>query len=212
MVRDIANTTCVDVAIEEHRYVAIDRRTADGASLAVTSRLKRFPKRRHATRLCPEENKAAERNMIARRLRHARSGWGAISGAGTLIAFALRRNESRALRLMPALRLILEPVATANRRNLPRAFLLLLRVRRPPPAGAPARAPRSFHVRCAAGFLHLVARSGLTLRSQISFSLPRAWASQLATSFSGNTTFASRSVSHAQCLRWRNAHGTSTLS
>jgi len=76
MVRDIATTTCVDVAIEEHQYVAIDRRAADGASLDVTSRLKRFPKRRHATRPCPEENKAAERNMIARRLRHARSGWG----------------------------------------------------------------------------------------------------------------------------------------
>jgi hypothetical protein len=64
MVRDIANTTCVDVAIEEHRYVAIDRRAADGASLAVTSRLKRLPKRRHA-RLHHEENEAARRSMNA---------------------------------------------------------------------------------------------------------------------------------------------------
>jgi hypothetical protein len=104
MVGDIADATWVDVAIEEHQYVAIDRRTADGASLAVTSRLKRFPKRRHA-RLPHEENKAAERNMIARRPRHAVSGWGAeISGADTIIALALRRNEIRPLRLMPTLR------------------------------------------------------------------------------------------------------------
>jgi hypothetical protein len=48
MVGDIADATWVDVAIEEHQYVAIDRRTADGASLDVASRLKRFPKRRHA--------------------------------------------------------------------------------------------------------------------------------------------------------------------
>jgi hypothetical protein len=42
MVGDIANTTGVDavLASEEHQYVAIDRRTADGASLDVTSRLK----------------------------------------------------------------------------------------------------------------------------------------------------------------------------
>jgi hypothetical protein len=92
MVGDIANTTCVDVAIEEHQYVAIDRRTAAGASLAVTSRLKRFPKRRHAARLCPEENKAAERNKIAGRLRHAVSGWGAISGVDHAIAIARCRN------------------------------------------------------------------------------------------------------------------------
>jgi hypothetical protein len=57
MVGDIANTTCVDVAIEEHQYVAIDRRTADGASLDVTSRLRHFPKRRHA-RPPYEENRS----------------------------------------------------------------------------------------------------------------------------------------------------------
>jgi hypothetical protein len=64
MVSDISNATCVDAVLagEEHQYVAIDRRTADGASLDVTSRLKHFPKRRHA-RLPHEENKAAGRSM-----------------------------------------------------------------------------------------------------------------------------------------------------
>jgi hypothetical protein len=76
MVRDIANTTCMDVAIEEHQHIAIDRRAANGASLDVASLLKHFLKHRHVTRLCHEENKAAERNIIARRLRHAVSGWG----------------------------------------------------------------------------------------------------------------------------------------
>ena len=100
MVRDIANTTCVDAAIEEHQDIAIDRRAADGAALDVMSLLKRFPKRRHALppSLGHEENKAVGRNMIARRLRHAGSGWGAaISGADTLIALALCRNETRSL-------------------------------------------------------------------------------------------------------------------
>jgi hypothetical protein len=36
------------LAGEKHQYVAIDRRTADGASLDVTLRLKHFPKHRHA--------------------------------------------------------------------------------------------------------------------------------------------------------------------
>jgi hypothetical protein len=73
MVGDIANTTCVDavLASEEHQYVAIDRRTADGPALDVASRLECFLKHRHATRLSLEENKAAERSIIARRLRHA---------------------------------------------------------------------------------------------------------------------------------------------
>src|SRR5664279_2148378 len=47
-----------------------------------------------------QKNKAAERNIIARRLRHAGFGWGAISGADHAIAFALRRNETRSLSLM----------------------------------------------------------------------------------------------------------------
>jgi hypothetical protein len=98
MVGDIANTTCVDaiLASEEHQYVAIDRRAADGAALDVALGLEHFPKRRHA-RLPHEENKAAGRNIIARRLRHAGSGWGTISGADHAIAFALRRNETRSL-------------------------------------------------------------------------------------------------------------------
>jgi hypothetical protein len=50
------------LAFEEHQYVAIDRPTADGASLDLRSRLKHFPKRRHA-RPPHEENKAAERSM-----------------------------------------------------------------------------------------------------------------------------------------------------
>jgi hypothetical protein len=59
MVSDISNATCVDVGLagEEHQYVAIDRRTTDGASLDVTSRLKHFPKRRHA-RLPHEERQS----------------------------------------------------------------------------------------------------------------------------------------------------------
>ncbi len=48
MVRDIANTTCMDVAIEEHQHVTIDRRASDSASFDVTSRLRYFPKRPHA--------------------------------------------------------------------------------------------------------------------------------------------------------------------
>jgi hypothetical protein len=78
MISDIANTTCVDaiLAHEEHQYVAIDRCAAAGAALDVTLGLEFFLKHRHATRLCHEENKAAERNIIARRLRHAGSGWG----------------------------------------------------------------------------------------------------------------------------------------
>jgi hypothetical protein len=66
MVGDIANTTCVDtvLASEEHQHVAIDRRAADGAALNVASGLVHFPKRRHA-RLPHEENKAAERRIIA---------------------------------------------------------------------------------------------------------------------------------------------------
>src|ERR1700722_4891020 len=103
MVCDIANTTCMDVAIEEHQHVAIDRRATDGTSLDVASRLKHFPKRRHA-RLPHEENKAAERNKIARRLRHAVSGWGAISGADHAIASVGPRNETRAIRLTSTLR------------------------------------------------------------------------------------------------------------
>jgi hypothetical protein len=63
------------LASEEHQYVAIDRRTADGAALDVASGLECFLKHRHATRLSLEENKAAERSIIARRLRHAGSGW-----------------------------------------------------------------------------------------------------------------------------------------
>jgi hypothetical protein len=103
MVRDIADAACVNAAIEEHQYVAIDRRAADCAALDVASRLRQFPKRRHATRLYHEENKAAERNIIARRLRHAGSGWGGISGVDHAIAFARCRNETRPLRLMPTL-------------------------------------------------------------------------------------------------------------
>jgi hypothetical protein len=88
MVGDIANTTCVDavLASEKHQYVAIDRRTADGASLDVTSRLKHFPKRRHA-RPPHEENEArrAEYNRPA-----ASPCWvrmGTISGADHAIAY-----------------------------------------------------------------------------------------------------------------------------
>src|ERR1700722_3591816 len=62
LVGDIANTTCVDVAIEEHQYVAIDRRAAAGAALDVASGLEYLLERRHA-RLPPEENEAARRNM-----------------------------------------------------------------------------------------------------------------------------------------------------
>jgi hypothetical protein len=82
MVGHIADATCVDVAIEEHQYVAIDRRAADGASLDVASRLKRFPKRRHA-RLPHEENEAARRSMNADGF--AMLGPGAISGAIRLL-------------------------------------------------------------------------------------------------------------------------------
>ena len=49
---------------------------------------------RHRTN---SENKAAERIMIARGLCHAGSGWGAISGADTLIALGLRRNKTHSL-------------------------------------------------------------------------------------------------------------------
>jgi len=79
MVGGVTNATWVDAILthEEHQYIAIDRRTGDGTALDVTSLLKCFAKRRY-TRLPHEENKAAERNMIARRLRHARSGWGNI--------------------------------------------------------------------------------------------------------------------------------------
>ena len=64
------------LAHEEHQYVAIDRCAADGAALDIALGLEYFLKHRHATRLCHEENKAAERNMVARRLCHAGSGWG----------------------------------------------------------------------------------------------------------------------------------------
>ena len=50
------------LAHEEQRCIAIDRRAADGASLNITSRLKRFPKCRHA-RLSHEQNEGAERNI-----------------------------------------------------------------------------------------------------------------------------------------------------
>jgi hypothetical protein len=43
------------LAGEEHQHVAIDRRATDGASLDVASRLEHFPKHRHATNLCHEE-------------------------------------------------------------------------------------------------------------------------------------------------------------
>jgi hypothetical protein len=44
-----------------------------------------------------DKNKAAERSIIARRLRHAWIRMAAISGADTLTAFAGRRNETRSL-------------------------------------------------------------------------------------------------------------------
>jgi hypothetical protein len=93
----------MDVAVEKRQHVAIDRRAGDGTSLDVASRLRYFLKRRHA-RLPHEGNKAAERNMIARRLRHAWSGSSAISGGNHAIAFAFHRNFYRWLSLMPALR------------------------------------------------------------------------------------------------------------
>jgi hypothetical protein len=49
-------------------------------------------------------NKAAERNMIGRRLRRAESGWAQFQVPPDAVAFAPRRNETRSLSLMPALR------------------------------------------------------------------------------------------------------------
>jgi hypothetical protein len=51
------------LASEEHQYVAIDRRAADGAALDVASGLECFLKHRHAIRLSLEENKAAWRSI-----------------------------------------------------------------------------------------------------------------------------------------------------
>jgi hypothetical protein len=44
-----------------------------------------------------ENNKAAERSMIARRLRHAGSGWAAISGTDDAIAIVGYRNQTHSL-------------------------------------------------------------------------------------------------------------------
>jgi hypothetical protein len=91
LVGDIANTTCVDVAIEEHQYVAIDRRAAAGAALDVASGLEYLLERRHA-RLPPEENEGAKRGFAM-----LGPDGVAISGADYAIAFALRGNETRSL-------------------------------------------------------------------------------------------------------------------
>jgi hypothetical protein len=97
MVRDITNATWVDAILthEEPQYIAIDLRTGDGAALCVASG---FLKHRHAARLRHEEEKAVERNIIARRLRHAGSGWGGNIRCPHAIASASRCNETRSLR------------------------------------------------------------------------------------------------------------------
>jgi hypothetical protein len=81
----------VDVAIEEHQYVAIDRRAAAGAALDVASGLEYLLERRHA-RLPPEENEGAKRGFAM-----LGPDGVAISGADYAIAFALRGNETRSL-------------------------------------------------------------------------------------------------------------------
>jgi hypothetical protein len=93
MVRDIANTTCVDVAIEEHQYVAIDRCAAAGAALDVTLGLEFFLKHRPMSR--GKQSRRAEYNRPTASPRWVRMG--TISGADTSTALVLRRNETRAL-------------------------------------------------------------------------------------------------------------------
>jgi hypothetical protein len=99
MVGDLANTTCVDavLASEKHQYIAIDRRTADGASLDVALRLKHSRSVGMLDHLPHEENEArrAEYNRPAASPRWVRMG--TISGADHAIAFAPRRNETRSL-------------------------------------------------------------------------------------------------------------------
>jgi hypothetical protein len=64
LVGDVADATWVLglLASEEHQYVAIDPRAADGAALDVASGLEYLLERRHA-RLPHEENEAARRSM-----------------------------------------------------------------------------------------------------------------------------------------------------
>jgi hypothetical protein len=59
MVGDVADTTRVDALLtgEVHRYIAIDRRAANGAALDIASGLQYFLKSRHAAAPSHEETK-----------------------------------------------------------------------------------------------------------------------------------------------------------